>query len=68
MQEVRALSLVWEDPVCQRAIKPIATNIEPGPGSHNCGAFTLKLLKPMCLEPVLCNKRSHLNEKPLYCK
>ena len=23
-----------------------------------------QLLKPMCLEPVLCNKRSHLNEKP----
>ena len=25
----------------------------------------LQLLKPMCLEPVLCNKKSHCNEKPV---
>ena len=24
----------------------------------------LQLLKPVCLEPVLCNKRSHRNDKP----
>ena len=24
----------------------------------------LQLLKPACLEPVLCNKRSHCDEKP----
>ena len=28
----------------------------------------LQLLKPAHLEPVLCNKRSHLNEKPTDCK
>ena len=27
-----------------------------------------QLLKPMSLEPVLCNKRSHRNEKPTHCK
>ena len=25
-----------------------------------------QLLKPVCLEPVLCNKRSHRNEKPAH--
>ncbi|KAJ8790096.1 hypothetical protein J1605_021534 [Eschrichtius robustus] len=25
-----------------------------------------RLLKPVCLEPVLCNKRSHCNEKPVH--
>ena len=25
-----------------------------------------QLLKPVCLEPVLCNKRSHRNEKPVH--
>ena len=25
-----------------------------------------QLLKPTCLEPVLCNKRSHRNEKPAH--
>ena len=27
----------------------------------------LQLLKPAHLEPVLCNKRSHCNEKPVHC-
>ena len=27
-------------------------------------AHVTQLLKPMCLEPVLCSKRSHCNEKP----
>ena len=26
-----------------------------------------QLLKPVCLEPVLCNKRNHCGEKPTYC-
>ena len=25
-----------------------------------------QLLKPVCLVPVLCNKRSHCNEKPMH--
>ena len=28
----------------------------------------LQLLKPVSLEPTLCNKRSHRNEKPVRCK
>ena len=27
-----------------------------------------QLLKPVCLEPVLQNKRSHSHEKPPHCK
>ena len=26
-----------------------------------------QLLNPVHLEPVLCNKRSHLSEKPAHC-
>ena len=29
-------------------------------------ALKLQLLKPVRLEPVLCNKRSHCNEKPAH--
>ena len=42
----------------------------PGPGrSHvlqSNQAHALPLLKSVCLESVLYNKRSHLNEKPVY--
>ena len=27
----------------------------------------LQLPKPTCLEPVLCNERSHCNEKQMHC-
>ena len=30
-------------------------------------AHELQLLKPVGLEPVLCNKRSHCNEKLMHC-
>ena len=46
-------ALVWEDPTCHRATKPVC---------HNYWAHVPQLLKPMCLEPMLCNKRSHRNE------
>ena len=29
-------------------------------------ARELQLLKPVCLEPMLCNKRSHRNKKPVH--
>ena len=29
-------------------------------------ALVLQLLKPVCLEPVLCNKRSYCDEKPAH--
>ena len=48
-------SMVWEDPVCRGASKPMHHNYR----SH------LWLLKPMHLQPLLCNKRSpHSEEQP----
>ena len=62
--------LVWEDPTCQGATKSMWHNywacaLEPG--SRNYRAHTMQLLKPLHLEPVLRNKRSHGNEKPIHC-
>ena len=69
MQGTRVRALVWEDPTCRGATKPVRHNywactLEPA--SHNYWARLPQLLKPTCLEPVLCNKRSHHNEKPAY--
>ena len=36
------------------------------PMSHNYRAHVPQLLKPKRLEPVLCDKRSHRNEKPVH--
>ena len=47
-------SLIWEDSPCLRAAKPMG---------HNYSAHILQLQKPMALEPVLRNKRSHHSEK-----
>ena len=60
----------------------LCTSSVPGPGrshmpwsNYTCepqllsprsGARQPQLLKPVCLEPVLCNQRSHSNEKPVY--
>ena len=67
MQETRVRSLVWEDPACHRATKPVCHNywacaLEPA--SHNYWACVPQLLKPACLEPMLLNERSHRNENP----
>ena len=47
------------------------TGSSPGPGrSHvpqSYWARVPQLLKPVRLEPVLHNKRSHRNEKPAHC-
>ena len=63
-------ALVWEDPTCRGATKPVCHNywacaLEPA--SHNDWAREPQLLKPACLEPMLLNKRSHCNEKPAHC-
>ena len=58
MQGTWVWSLVWEDPTCRRATKPVR---------HNYRARVMQLLKPACLEPMLRNKRSHHNEKPAHC-
>ena len=51
-------SLVWENSTYHGASKPVC---------HNDWAHVLQLLKPTCLRLVLCNKRSHCNEKPAHC-
>ena len=50
-------ALVREDPTCRGATKPVR---------HSYRAHMPQLLKPLRLEPVLCNKRSHRNEKPMH--
>ena len=49
--------LVQDDPTWLRASKPV---------SGNYWALVLQLLKPSRLELALCNKRSHLIEKPMH--
>ena len=67
MQGTQVRALVWEDPTCRGATKPVHHNywacaLEPE--SHNYWACVPQLLKPTRLEPVLHNKRSNHNEKP----
>ena len=61
--------LFRSDPTCRRATKPVHHNycacaLEPA--SLNYGARVPQLLKPVHLEPVLRNKRSHHNEKTVH--
>ena len=70
MQGTWVRALVREDPTCHGATKPVRHNcwacaLEPA--SHNYWACVPQLLKPAYLEPLLCNKRSHHNEKPKHC-
>ena len=67
VQGTRVRALVRENPTCRGATKPVRHNywacaLEHG--SHNYWARVLQLLKPVHLEPVLHNKRSHRSEKP----
>ena len=69
MQGTRVQALVREDHTCCKATKPMHHNywacaLEPT--SHNYWACVPQLLKLMRLEPVLHNKRSHCNEKPVH--
>ena len=69
IQGTRVRTLVQEDPTCCGATKPVHHNywacaLEPP--SHNYWACMPQLLKPVHLEPVLCNKRSPRNEKPAH--
>ena len=69
MQGTQVPALVREDPTCHGATKPMCHNywactLEPA--NHNYWARVLQLLKPVHLEPVLHNKRSHRNEKPTH--
>ena len=69
MQGTWVQALVQEDPTCHGAAKPVCHNywacaLEPA--SHNYWAHVPQLLKPARLEPMLCNKRNHCNEKPVH--
>ena len=69
MQGTWVQALVQEDPTGHRATKPVQDNFwacAREPASHNYWAQLPQLLKPMRLQPVLCNKRSHRNEKPAH--
>ena len=71
MQGTQDWALVREDPTCRGATKPMLHNywacaLEPA--SHNYWACVPQLLKPVRLEPVLRNKRSHHNEKSAHMK
>ena len=76
MQMTWVRALVREDPTCCGATKPVSHNywvhtpqllkpVHPGPACCNYWANMLQLPKPAHLEPVLRNKRSHRNEKPV---
>ena len=55
MQGIQVQSLLQEDSTYWGATQPRCPNY---------GACALRFVSHMCLEPVLCNKRSHRNEKP----
>ena len=69
VQGTRVRALVREDPACCGAAGPVSHNywacaLEPA--SHNYWACVLQLLKLVHLEPLLCNKRGHRNERPAH--
>ena len=63
------LSMVWEDPMCHRVTKACAPQLL---SLHSRGREPQLLrpmpqpAKPVGSEPVLCNERSHHNEKPTH--
>ena len=68
---IQVQALVQEDPTCHGATKPMCHNYSAcalEPTSHNYRARMPQLLKPVRLESVLRNKRSHRNEKPAHHK
>ena len=70
MQGTQVQSLVREDPTCHGAAKPMHHSYwnlrNPGPMCHNYRLCVLQLWKPVHQEPMLCNKRSQLNEEPVH--
>ena len=69
MQGTWVWALAWEDLTCHGATKPMRHNCWACAlelASHNYWAHEPQLLKPMHLEPVLRNKRSHDNERAVH--
>ena len=56
MQGTQVRPLVWEDPTCWGATKPLP---------HNYWACALEW-ELLLRKPMLCGKRSHSNEKPMH--
>ena len=68
MQETRVWSLVQEDPTCCRATKPVC-HTEPvlwSLGTPTTEFTCRNYWSPCTAEPILCNKRSHYNNKPMH--
>ena len=57
-------SLVWEDPTCCGATKPVHHKLSLCPRTQE--PQRMSRLNPPALEPVLCNKSGHHNEKPTH--
>ena len=57
MEGTRAQALVWEDPTCCGATKPV---------HHNYWARAPQLLKPARLQPMLHNKRATAMRSPRF--
>ena len=69
MQGTRVQSLVRKDLTCCRATKPMCHYYEARvlePESCNYWTHEPQLPKPVYVEPVLCNKRSHHSKKPTH--
>ena len=60
IQGTQVRALVWKDLICHGATKTVRHNhwaCNPQSMRHNYWAHVPQLLKPVCLEPVLCKKR-----------
>ena len=78
MQGTQVQSPIWGDPTRRETAEPHtatgpvlqslrAATPDAKPAGSNYWARVPQLLKPTLLEPVICNKRSHPNEKPMHC-
>ena len=74
-QGTQVQSLLWEESTCWGTAEPMhnywACALELASYDYWAHVFHLlslcaQLLKPTLLEPVICNKRSHRNEKPMH--
>ena len=67
VQGTQFQSLILEDSTCLGPPKNMRHNYRASslePTRHNYWAHVFQLLKSVCLQPVLHNKRSHHSEKP----
>ena len=63
MQGTRVRSLVREDPTCRGATKLQLLSLRSGAHEPQLLSPCAATTEPVCLGPVLCNKRSHRNEE-----